>query len=146
MSATLQAEWLECVDTRARHSAWSHDPTLVAPESMTGGLGAIEKALAVDSLDTEDHPGLAARVLREHASLADGDYGRVTLLVCNTVDRASQTYDELRTLAPYQEIRLVHGRFRPHERSNWREAFLNREACCRGVDRIVVAGRRAVSG
>lgn len=139
MSATLQAAWLKSVDTCERHSAWSRDPTLVAPESMTGGLGAIEKTLAVDSLDAKDHPGLAARVLLEHASLADRGYGRVTLLVCNTVDRASQTFDELRTLAPDQELRLVHGRFRPRERRPWREQFLNREACRRGVDRIVVA-------
>lgn len=146
MSATLQAAWLESVDTREHHSAWSHEPTRVAPEQMSGGLGAIEKAVVVESLDAKDHRGLAARVLREHATLSDGEYGRITLLVCNTVDRASQTYDEMRALAPNQEVRLVHGRFRPHERSTWREEFLSRPACRPGVDRIVVATQVVEAG
>ncbi len=146
MSATLQAAWLDSVDTREHHSSWSHEPTTVAPESMFQGLGAIKKALAIDNLGAEDHQGLAARVLQEHARLADGDYGRITLLVCNTVDRASDTYDKLRELAPDQQIRLVHGRFRPDERASWRDEFLNRDACRPGMDRIVVATQVVEAG
>ena len=146
MSATLQAAWLESVDTREHHPAWTQEPTKVSLASMSGGLGAIEKALAVDGVGAEDHRGLAARVLHEHARVGDGDNGRITLVVCNTVDRASQTFDELRGLAPEQEIRLVHGRFRPYERSSWREEFLSREACHSGVNRIVVATQVVEAG
>ncbi|MGH9785514.1 MAG: HD domain-containing protein, partial [Terriglobia bacterium] len=37
------------------------------------------------------------------------------------------------------DLRLVHSRFRPHERASWREKFLNRDACASGTDRIIVA-------
>jgi CRISPR-associated endonuclease/helicase Cas3 len=49
-------------------------------------------------------------------------------------------------LAPEQEIRLVHGRFRPHERSSWREEFLSRAACHSGVNRVVVATQVVEAG
>jgi CRISPR-associated endonuclease/helicase Cas3 len=91
MSATLQAAWLESVDTREHHPAWTQEPTTVAPASMREGLGAVEKALATDAIDALDHHGLAVRVLREHASVSDSNHGRITLVICNTVERASQT-------------------------------------------------------
>lgn len=146
MSATLQAAWLESVDTRAHHPGWTHEPTSVSLASMSEGLGAIAKSLECDSIDAKDYQAFARRVLLEHAGLSAGEHGRITLVVCNTVDRASKTYDECRKLAPDQEIRLVHGRFRPHERLSWREEFLSRKACHGGVDRIVVATQVVEAG
>lgn len=146
MSATLQAAWLESVDTREHHPAWTHEPTSVSLASMNEGLAAIAKSLACDTIDAKEHQAFAHRVLREHAGLIGGEHGRITLVVCNTVDRASKTYDECRRLAPDQEIRLVHGRFRPHERLSWREEFLSRDACHGGVDRIVVATQVVEAG
>ena len=119
MSATLQAAWLESVDTRHHHAMWSAEPTTLPQESMRQGLGSIEKTLAVDNVEAKDHQGLARRAVREHEELLDGQHGRITLVVCNTVERASGTYEALRALAPNRDVRLVHGRFRPQERGTW---------------------------
>jgi CRISPR-associated endonuclease/helicase Cas3 len=146
MSATLQAAWLESVDTQEHHPAWSQEQTSVSLASMSEGLGAIAKSLACDSIEAKACQDFACRVLREHAGVSCGEHGKITLVVCNTVDRASLTYDECRNLAPDQEIRLVHGRFRPHERLSWREEFLSREACHSGVDRIIVATQVVEAG
>jgi CRISPR-associated endonuclease/helicase Cas3 len=44
------------------------------------------------------------------------------------------------------DFRLIHSRFRPHERKLWHEAFLNRQACAPGTDRIVVATQVVEAG
>jgi CRISPR-associated endonuclease/helicase Cas3 len=147
MSATLQPEWLRSVDTAERQEDWCRDACSVSPSQRGLGLGTIKKSLALDAMAADDKKALlASRVLEEHENLADGDYGRITLVVCNTVQRACSTYDDLRKLAPEQSIDLVHSRFRPAERSKWREAFLSRDACRPGVNRIIVATQVVEAG
>ncbi|MDI7268600.1 MAG: CRISPR-associated helicase Cas3', partial [Myxococcota bacterium] len=93
--------------------------------------------------DVEDF----ARLCRDtHRELTDGEHGRITLVICNTVDRACATFDALRPLGPEQDVRLVHSRFRGAERGVWREEFLNREVCKRGADRIIVATQVVEAG
>lgn len=146
MSATLQPAWLETVDTRHRHPAWVTEPATVASEALQTGLGSIQKTLAIDVAAAKDSPGFAQRIIQEHNGLLDGDYGRITLVVCNTVHRSRQTFDEVRRQSPDQEVRLVHGRFRPAERQGWREGFLNREASRPGVNRIIIATQVVEAG
>ncbi len=146
MSATLQPAWLESVDTRHRHPAWVTEPTTVTPEALQTGLGSVQKSLTIDSVAEKDAPGFAHRIVEEHGSLLEGDYGRITLVVCNTVGRARRTFDEVRKQSPGQEVHLVHGRFRPAERRAWREAFLSRDACRRGVNRIIIATQVVEAG
>lgn len=146
MSATLQAAWLDSVDTRKHHASWSLQPTTVTPASMRAGIGSIEKLLTVGTVDPKDDRTFAVRVISEHARLVGGEFGRITLVVCNTVDRACRTYDMLKTLAPKQETRLVHGRFRPFDRTRWRGEFLNRDTCQDGTDRIIVATQVVEAG
>jgi len=146
MSATLQPDWLESVDTESRHADWSSAPCAVVPARRREGLGSIKKSIALDTIAANDAKAFAERVLKEHAALDDGQYGRITLVVCNTVDRACNTFDAIRSAAPEQKVELVHSRFRPAERVSWRERFLNRDACTEGVDRIVVATQVVEAG
>ncbi len=137
MSATLQPDWLRSVDTEAHHREWTRDPSVVPPAQRAACLGASGKELFFESI--VEAKGFAQRALDEHQRLADGQHGRITLIICNTVGRACETFSALQSISPSQEIELVHSRFRPAERAQWRERFLSREACVRGVDRIIVA-------
>jgi CRISPR-associated endonuclease/helicase Cas3 len=146
MSATLQPTWLKTVDTQHRHGDWVREPTTVSLSQRGKGVGAIGKRLCLASIGDQDSQGLAQRALDEHALLASGEYGRVTLVVCNTVKRACEAFDALRVLSPDQEVELVHSRFRPIERAGWRERFLSRAACTPTVNRIIVATQVVEAG
>ncbi len=146
MSATLQPSWLESVDTRARHSEWVREPVALQAAERRRGLGKVRKRLQLDQIPASEAPAFAQRCIDAHGAIADGEHGRITLVVCNTVERACGTFDALRALGPQREVKLVHGRFRGAERANWREEFLSRGACARGADRILVATQVVEAG
>jgi CRISPR-associated endonuclease/helicase Cas3 len=146
MSATLQPEWLKSVDTEHHHAGWIHDPIVLPTAQRNAGLGAIPKKLACASIKAEDREEFAQLALDGHRRLADQGYGRITLVVCNTVARACETFDVLRSISPAQPVELVHSRFRPAERIDWRRRFLNRAACKSGTDRIIVATQVVEAG
>lgn len=146
MSATLQPGWLRSVDTAEPHRLWVQNPCEVPAAQRTGGLWGISKSVTTAAIAPDDHSGFARRILAEHAKLSDGDFGKITLVVCNTVDRACRTFDALRAAHRTQGLELVHGRFRPAEREEWRERFLSRSACGAGVDRIIVATQVVEAG
>lgn len=147
MSATLQPDWLKSVDTRAQHTAWIASPTTLTEHALGAGLATIKKALHVDELAAHDHGAFATAIKDAHEKAPqDGKHGRITLVVCNTVERASRTYDALEKLGFVKDLRLVHSRFRPHERAAWKSAFLGREACTAGVNRIIVATQVVEAG
>src|SRR5207302_360458 len=123
MSATLQPEWLRSVDTAPHHQKWTCDPCVVAPAQRSGGLWDIRKSLTTEVISAQDHQRFAERILEEHADVPAGDFGRITLVVCNTVDRACRTFDGLRAVGRTGGLELVHSRFRPAEREAWRERF-----------------------
>jgi CRISPR-associated endonuclease/helicase Cas3 len=146
MSATLQPAWLRSVDTANHHEEWIRDPCIVTPNQRAGGLWDVGKTVVVDSIGHDDAEAFAARILTEHAATKAGEYGRITLVVCNTVDRACATFDALRAAGRTDGIELVHSRFRPAEREGWRERFLSRSTCSRDVDRIIVATQVVEAG
>jgi CRISPR-associated endonuclease/helicase Cas3 len=146
MSATLQPEWLRSVDTVQHHAAWIQQPCVVTSSQRTGGLWDIPKTLAVESIAPDDHESFAGRILAEHSALSHGEYGRITLVVCNTVDRACTTFDALHAAGRVEGLELVHSRFRPAEREGWRERFLSRSACSKDVDRIIIATQVVEAG
>lgn len=146
MSATLQPGWLQSVDTAEDHRSWVQNPCQVPAGQRTGGLWDIPKSAATATITPDDHNGFARRVLEEHAKLSDGDFGKITLVACNTVDRACRTFDALRAAGRTDGLELVHSRFRPAEREEWRERFLSRSACKAGVDRIIVATQVVEAG
>ena len=146
MSATLQPEWLKTVDTAEFHGEWIREPCTVAPQQRVGGLWNVGKSLVVDSVKTDNSEKFARRILDEHASITAGEFGRITLAVCNTVDRACGLFDALRSAGRTDGLELVHSRFRPAERETWRERFLSRSACSQDADRIIVATQVVEAG
>ena len=146
MSATLQSSWLKTVDTQPWHEEWCQNPAVVASGQRGRGLGAIRKSLALVSIGERDINAFAQCVVDEHRKLIDGEHGRITLVVCNTVQRACATYDALHALGRSSGNELVHSRFRPAERRGWRERFLSRGTCKAGVDRIIVATQVVEAG
>jgi CRISPR-associated endonuclease/helicase Cas3 len=146
MSATLQPEWLRSVDTAPHHGGWVSEPCTVPAAQRSGGLWDIRKSLTTEAIDSQDDRGFAQRILAEHAVVPPGDFGRITLVVCNTVDRACRTFDALRAAERADGLELVHSRFRPAEREGWRERFLSRPACAADVDRIIVATQVVEAG
>ncbi len=147
MSATLQPGWLESVDTKEHHAEWTQSPTTLTPEALGDGLAIIKKSLEVRTIAANNHGTFATAIKDLHEKGAvDGEHGRITLVVCNTVDRASRTYDALEKLGVTKDLRLVHSRFRPHERAQWKTNFLGRDACRQGVDRIIVATQVVEAG
>lgn len=146
MSATLQPEWLRSIDTASRHTEWTLDPCIAAPTERKGALWDVRKSLEVASIAPRDASGFAKRILAEHANVPSGKFGKITLVVCNTVERACQTYDALRTAGRTGDLELVHSRFRPADREAWRERFLSRSACGSDADRIIVATQVVEAG
>ena len=146
MSATLQPEWLHSVDTAPAFDTWAANPRVVPPGDRTGGLWEISKSVATDTIDAKDSRAFAARVLTEHEQTESGEFGRITLVVCNTVDRACETHAAIAKAGIAAELQLVHGRFRPHERESWRKDFLSRSACTAAADRIIIATQVVEAG
>jgi CRISPR-associated endonuclease/helicase Cas3 len=147
MSATLQPSWLRSVDTDARQRVWVQEPVVIPAQSRAAELGPARKTLRLAAIPASAHAQVAELALAEHARVLAGEHGRITLLVCNQVGRATETYRALRERAsPSQAIELVHSRFRPAERAGWRERFLSREACGPAADRIVVATQVVEAG
>lgn len=146
MSATLQPEWLRTVDTAEHHAVWIRDPCTVAADQRVGGFWNVEKTLVLDTIGRADADAFAQRILVEHTATAAGEYGRITLVVCNTVDRACDTFDALQAAGRVEGVELVHSRFRPAERENWRKEFLSRSACSPDADRIIVATQVVEAG
>ncbi len=146
MSATLQPDWLRSVDTETFFEDWAREPCQIPPEEQVGGLWEITKTCRTEVIDPKKPATLAQLVLQEHQALSDGPNGRITLVVCNTVDRACETFDAIRKAGWKGELELVHSRFRPAERESWRERFLSRQACIQGADRIIVATQVVEAG
>jgi len=147
MSATLQPRWLHTVDFAAHLPVLEDTCVRVAADARRGPLFAAQKPLRRHDLPRADDPraeAWARLVLHEHRAAPVADHGRITLAIANTVPEARDLHAALqRALAalpePRPELRLVHSRFRPHERAAWRPAFLNRDACTPAADRIIVA-------
>lgn len=147
MSATLQPDWLKSVDTVNHHPMWTASPTELTASALGAGLATIKKALSIQQIEAINHGAFAKVVKEAHEKApASGEHGRITLVVCNTVDRANRTYEALEKLGVTTDLRLVHSRFRPREREGWKTAFLGREACKQGVDRIIVATQVVEAG
>ena len=148
MSATLQPDWLKSIDTAEKHREWVERPCCVPDNERSGGLWDVSKSISTVTISESeaDKKAFAKRVLEEHQALKDGEFGRITLVVCNTVERACRTFDALQEMGGSHELELVHSRFRPHEREAWREKFLSRGACTRSADRIIVATQVVEAG
>ncbi len=138
MSATLQRAWLaKSPDTQALVAGLA--ATDIEPAARTGPLwDAVSKSC--EMVQAKHAKALARLVSDRHLAHGRGADGP-TLVVLNTVDRAAELWQALRADKSLQgtDLRLIHSRFRPHDRTDWAEHFLNREACSPGTDRIIVS-------
>ncbi len=138
MSATLQPGWLaKSPDTRRLADALGQ--IRIAPDQRHGHLwDDVSKPCQV--VEVKDSKAIAQLVSEQHVKTGRGAAGP-TLVVLNRVDRAVEVWDALRQDKRLigTDVRLVHSRFRPAERATWAAAFLNRDACAPGTDRILVA-------
>ncbi len=142
MSATLQRTWLEkSPDTTNLVTELARNTHRIAPEDRSGHLwDDVKKPLKLTPIGTAKQ--LAKIVIERHRESRCGSAGP-TLVVLNTVKRAVEVWKALRSdraLGQLRtDLRLVHSRFRPAERTGWPREFLNREACEPNTNRIVVA-------
>lgn len=118
MSATMDNSDLATVDFRSFVDALSTtdvDDDDRRDDRLAKRLNAAKRlARAPDSCQTI--PGLAQFVMDNHAA------GTQSVVILNRVGRARETYDELsRAGNETVDIRLLHSRFRCHERLGWPE-------------------------
>jgi CRISPR-associated endonuclease/helicase Cas3 len=171
MSATSAEHWFKKSVAMGNQALalWQKRVTLDRQEEAKDLLG-IPKVLTRCSIrmtdSTDDGSGQGwtkyARALAEHLAepinrkgkrrAADSEEGEdiLTLVICNTVERANAVYAALRDLKKTgsehrlfddDHLLLLHSRFRAHERANWRqklEAFEKGEGQHSGA-RILVA-------
>jgi len=145
MSATLDREWLKTIDFREdvpalEQVALSEDDRR-APV-LAKRLHA-RKDLAPAPASCRMPEGLARFALEHHTA------GTQTLLVVNRVARARETFAALESecakLTPPPELKLIHSRFRPHDRRGWIDS-LKEEPDAKGAGRIVVATQVVEAG
>ncbi len=153
MSATLQPSWLATLDHRPAVEQLAEDCLRIPAAARKGALWAVEKPCSVAEIPQAKDKKLqtwGAQLLALHNESQAGPHGRVTLAIANTVDRAVALYKylhkQLTKAKGAPELRLVHSRFRGHERASWRTSFLNRDACSPTADRIVVATQVVEAG
>ena len=142
MSATLQRGWLEkSPDTARMAGELARNTHRIEPEDRSGDLWD-DVAKPLEVVPFANPKALARDVSRRHHDHGCGRKGP-TLIVLNTVKRAVEVWKTLRAdkeiEATGADVRLIHSRFRPHERKSWGGAFLNRAACTPGVNRIIVS-------
>jgi CRISPR-associated endonuclease/helicase Cas3 len=145
MSATLQRSWLlKSPDTQ---SFVTCVPNIEIPASGRHGhlwddVGKPVRTERVNQVSDIAEIGAIA-----HLEAGRGGSGP-TLIVVNTVRDSLSVYRALRNNPQLRgtDLRLVHSRFRPHERAGWRQEFLNRDACAPGTDRIIVATQVVEAG
>lgn len=139
MSATLQPGWLKSVDTQPLIDLIEGEALAIPASGRKGRLwDDVQKTLTITK--PMDEKEMAEFLAKHHLA------NRLTLVIVNTVKRANAVYGMLvKNKAFAGKIELVHSRFRPHERKQWRERFLNR-AACENTDRIVIATQVVEAG
>jgi CRISPR-associated endonuclease/helicase Cas3 len=144
MSATLEPAWLDTIDFRGKFPSepFELDESDYAPDRALHKRMTAEKTLRASGLNSSKDMKEAARyVFEKHTP------GSQTLVILNTVDRAKDVYDGLRTLrkkAELPELLLVHSRFRLAERQT-----LNQKLQEKGeapAERIIVATQVVEAG
>jgi CRISPR-associated endonuclease/helicase Cas3 len=137
MSATLQESWLQSVDTKDLFADLARKIG-IPPNQRTGGLWEVAKPLEIQPI--KDEKDIARLASERHQP------GTLSLVILNTVDAAKSVFDLIRAKTKGVEVRLVHSRFRPHERKEWRESFLQRSSPLPPEGRILVATQVVEAG
>ena len=144
MSATLQREWLEkSPDTQTLVQS----PALQIPSSDRNGALWDDVHKSLEIVACKDSKAIATLAETQHMSAR---YSGLTLVILNTVGRSVDVFKQLcasKLLTSNKvDIRLVHSRFRLHEREHWRTDFLNKQACLGQLNRIIVTTQVVEAG
>lgn len=146
MSATLQQSWL----------SKSPDTVTMATQIVGSELAVGDRALPrwttslkpLTRLEVQSPAQLAARVAASHSELSGPR--RLTMVVCNTVERARALFDEVgkRVALDGTRVHLLHSRFRGMERALWQESVLASAlpGAASVEDRIIVATQVVEAG
>ena len=143
MSATLDREWLKMVDFKPQVDGLNE---LALTDADRANPVLAERLTAVKHLkqappDCRSPQGLATFVKQKHLP------GTQTLVVVNRVARARETFSALQKEfardAEPPEIKLIHSRFRPEERKQWKQLFDSKTG---NQNRIIVATQVVEAG
>jgi CRISPR-associated endonuclease/helicase Cas3 len=168
MSATMAKHWLECAVDWLGHvdAAWTNrhqlsDPERTDKDLRSGQLFEIPKQLSKASIlalerpKTKDNRADKADAKRkqteylnrlaEHIAKAENHAASgLTLVIVNTVDRATNLFELLRKQPSLEGVstKLIHSRFRPREREEW-SGFLSQKD---NVKRILISTQVVEAG
>ena len=155
MSATLQSNWLDTRDFHPFLADLKRKALRIGKAERSGGPWEIRKPCSLETIpltdtDKKKDLSLAVRLLELHHQSEPGEYGRITLAVVNTVDRARALFTALEQESADQvsppDIHLIHSRFRGLEKQQWVDDFLHKDHCRPGTDRIIVATQVVEAG
>ncbi len=138
MSATLDREWLKTIDFAPQVKTLNQIELTKDDRNMPVLAKRLHapKTLEAAPLNCRLPEGLAKFTLENHMA------GTQTLVVVNRVARAREAFaaleKEATNISPSPELRLIHSRFRPHDRNAWPE-MLNEKPDATGAGRIIVA-------
>lgn len=148
MSATLQPDWLRSPETEERLPKWKSSLLTVATADRVGPQWDAKKPLSIESLEPTQWGSAVVNVHRRHD--ADPQYGRQTLVVVNRVKQAKELFAAIDKILKAEksrpELRLVHSRFRPHDRAGWTTQFLSKKTLGPDIDRIIIATQVVEAG
>lgn len=141
MSATIERGALQTVDhPQEPASRLQLDESDLEAPDVRRRCQARKVLVMQDGMDPKNPAPLAAWILKAHRP------GTLTLVVLNTVERATRLYQKLQGDKGRVDVRLVHSRFRPAERAQWAQEFLSRDAPMPPEGRIIVATQVVEAG
>lgn len=156
MSATLQPHWLRSPETDSMVDDLTDQLLHVAAADRTGPTWDAQKKIQRIEAKPDQWPDTIAQQHQDHQP--DPATGRQTLVVVNTVKQAVKLYETVTKQLKAQsksspssdpkmpEVRLVHSRFRLHERDQWAKQFLSRGSLNPDVNRIIIATQVVEAG
>lgn len=149
MSATLQADWIDTADTHKMVEPLRTSIIEIPAKERQGGIWKITKPCEIIKIPNEKK--WAINIWDEHVRSASSDYGRITLVIVNTVKTARKVHAALqgvikKSKTKFTDLRLIHSRFRPRERILWKNGLLSRSACTPTTNRIIIATQIVEAG
>lgn len=154
MSATLQPDWFETVDSQPWLPEVRGAMLRIPASERDGELWSVRKSLTREKIpfrDDKDAKALARVVVNAHRRARPTVTGRVTLAIVNRVETALALKKEVDVLVTQAsdraDVRLIHSRFRGMERRRWPDEFLSRAMCeDPATDRIIIATQVVEAG
>lgn len=146
MSATLQPEWLDTIETQEHLPLWTEEPIGLNDSELDEIPCANSKELTLHPLELEAKEldsyasAFAEKVLEWH-----GD-GLLALVICNTVARAKAVYQHIKAKSKGCEIHLLHSRFRQAERDRWSDTVFGSTRANLDGSKIIVATQVVEAG